>query len=153
MYVVTFAKSFKMPKTVNELFFQDSKASIPLTEKELKSVIFRCGCYRFQNRIFSNSAEELVGSIVFNENLAKVKLKPVVKVPVKRIPPLRFKPLIDPVPDDLITFKEAEKLLIDKALTYTKGNQKLAAKLLGIIARTLRFKIKQYSIDAASYLE
>jgi len=52
--------------------------------------------------------------------------------------------------DDYITIKvgtsveEAKKKLIIKTLENTNGNQKEAAKLLGITARTIRNKLKQY---------
>jgi DNA-binding NtrC family response regulator len=42
------------------------------------------------------------------------------------------------------TLKEAERLMIDRALTHTDGNRTHAAKILGISVRTLRNKLNEY---------
>ena len=41
----------------------------------------------------------------------------------------------------------AEKLLIERALLKTKGNQILAARILGLNRNTLRTKIKRLHVD------
>ena len=42
------------------------------------------------------------------------------------------------------TLRDAEKLLIQQALTHTEGNRTHAAKVLGISVRTLRNKLNEY---------
>ena len=45
----------------------------------------------------------------------------------------------------------AEKLLIEKALQRAKGNQILAARLLGLNRNTLRTKIRHLNISLEQY--
>jgi two-component system response regulator FlrC len=45
------------------------------------------------------------------------------------------------------TLREAEKLLIERALSHTDGNRTHAAKVLGISVRTLRNKLNEYKQD------
>jgi two-component system response regulator FlrC len=42
------------------------------------------------------------------------------------------------------SLREAEKVLIDRALNHTEGNRTHAAKILGISVRTLRNKLNEY---------
>jgi two-component system response regulator FlrC len=51
----------------------------------------------------------------------------------------------------LMSLKDAEKLLIRKALVHTSENRTQAAKILGVSIRTLRNKINEYRVDGASY--
>lgn len=51
----------------------------------------------------------------------------------------------------LMSLKEAEKLLIKKALIHTSENRTQAAKILGVSIRTLRNKINEYRSDGAQY--
>ncbi len=51
----------------------------------------------------------------------------------------------------LMSLKDAEKLLIKKALIHTSENRTQAAKILGVSIRTLRNKINEYRTDGASY--
>ncbi len=51
----------------------------------------------------------------------------------------------------LMSLKEAEKLLIKKALVFTSENRTQAAKILGVSIRTLRNKINEYRGEGASY--
>lgn len=51
----------------------------------------------------------------------------------------------------LMSLKEAEKLLIKKALVHTSENRTQAAKILGVSIRTLRNKINEYRVDGSSY--
>jgi len=51
----------------------------------------------------------------------------------------------------LMSLKEAEKLLIRKALVHTSENRTQAAKILGVSIRTLRNKINEYRTEGASY--
>jgi two-component system response regulator FlrC len=51
----------------------------------------------------------------------------------------------------LMSLKDAEKLLIKKALVYTSENRTQAAKILGVSIRTLRNKINEYRSEGASY--
>lgn len=51
----------------------------------------------------------------------------------------------------LMSLKEAEKLLIKKALVHTSENRTQAAKILGVSIRTLRNKINEYRSNGSSY--
>lgn len=51
----------------------------------------------------------------------------------------------------LMSLKEAEKLLIKKALIHTSENRTQAAKILGVSIRTLRNKINEYRSDGSVY--
>lgn len=51
----------------------------------------------------------------------------------------------------LMSLKEAEKLLIKKALIHTSENRTQAAKILGVSIRTLRNKINEYRNDGNNY--
>jgi two-component system response regulator FlrC len=51
----------------------------------------------------------------------------------------------------LMSLKDAEKLLIRKALIHTSENRTQAAKILGVSIRTLRNKINEYRGDGTSY--
>lgn len=51
----------------------------------------------------------------------------------------------------LMSLKEAEKLLIKKALVHTSENRTQAAKILGVSIRTLRNKINEYRNSGNAY--
>ncbi len=51
----------------------------------------------------------------------------------------------------LMSLKDAEKLLIKKALVHTCENRTQAAKILGVSIRTLRNKINEYRSEGTSY--
>ena len=51
----------------------------------------------------------------------------------------------------LMSLKEAEKLLIKKALVHTSENRTQAAKILGVSIRTLRNKINEYRSSGSIY--
>jgi two-component system response regulator FlrC len=51
----------------------------------------------------------------------------------------------------LMSLKDAEKLLIKKALVFTSENRTQAAKILGVSIRTLRNKINEYRGEGATY--
>jgi two-component system response regulator FlrC len=51
----------------------------------------------------------------------------------------------------LMSLKEAEKLLIQKALLHTGENRTQAAKILGVSIRTLRNKINEYRTSGSPY--
>lgn len=51
----------------------------------------------------------------------------------------------------LMSLKEAERLLIKKALIHTSENRTQAAKILGVSIRTLRNKINEYRSDGNNY--
>lgn len=44
-----------------------------------------------------------------------------------------------------------EKILIEKALRYSFGNQVLASKILGLNRNTLRAKIRKLNIDVSKF--
>ena len=51
----------------------------------------------------------------------------------------------------LMSLKDAEKLLIKKALVHTSENRTQAAKILGVSIRTLRNKINEYRSEGNNY--
>ena len=51
----------------------------------------------------------------------------------------------------LMSLRDAEKLLIKKALIFTSENRTQAAKILGVSIRTLRNKINEYRCEGAAY--
>lgn len=51
----------------------------------------------------------------------------------------------------LMTLRDAEKLLIKKALIHTSENRTQAARILGVSIRTLRNKINEYRSEGAQY--
>jgi two-component system response regulator FlrC len=51
----------------------------------------------------------------------------------------------------LMSLRDAEKLLIKKALVYTSENRTQAAKILGVSIRTLRNKINEYRSEGTTY--
>ncbi len=51
----------------------------------------------------------------------------------------------------LMSLKDAEKLLIKKALVFTSENRTQAAKILGVSIRTLRNKINEYRGEGSNY--
>lgn len=51
----------------------------------------------------------------------------------------------------LMSLRDAERLLIKKALMHTSENRTQAAKILGVSIRTLRNKINEYRIEGSSY--
>lgn len=51
----------------------------------------------------------------------------------------------------LMSLKDAEKMLIKKALIHTSENRTQAAKILGVSIRTLRNKINEYRNDGTVY--
>ncbi len=51
----------------------------------------------------------------------------------------------------LMSLKEAEKLLIKKALVFTAENRTQAARILGVSIRTLRNKINEYRSEGSQY--
>ena len=51
----------------------------------------------------------------------------------------------------LMSLKEAEKILIKKALLHTSENRTQAAKILGVSIRTLRNKINEYRNSGSSF--
>ncbi len=58
--------------------------------------------------------------------------------------------LINPLPEDGISLEELvaelERALVQKAFTASRGNQSLAARLLGLNRDKLRYRLKQYGI-------
>jgi Nif-specific regulatory protein len=46
---------------------------------------------------------------------------------------------------------DCEKTVIIHALTRTKGNQSVAAKILGITKRILTYKVHKYGIDCEQF--
>lgn len=51
----------------------------------------------------------------------------------------------------LMSLREAEKLLIKKALVFTAENRTQAARILGVSIRTLRNKINEYRSEGSQY--
>jgi len=46
---------------------------------------------------------------------------------------------------------DAERILVEKALEHSSGNQITASKILGVNRNTLRSKIKKFNINTGRY--
>jgi two-component system response regulator FlrC len=65
--------------------------------------------------------------------------------------PMAFAGEVDEDGVKLMSLREAEKLLIRKALVFTAENRTQAAKILGVSIRTLRNKINEYRTEGSQY--
>lgn len=162
MYIVTVSPNCKMTKQTDNLYFRGNKTSFPLDNNELAAVLVRIKGYIFKDRIFDNATGMPIGTLEVNVGATKVELEPIEIIKLPRTPrprKIKIKKIITRSRDkgikpvELVTFKEAEKLLIEKALTYCKGNQTQAGKLLKISDSTVRARIRKYKISLDLLIE
>ena len=90
--------------------------------------------------VIENSATNCAGDIITEEDLEIGEKKAVNMINDEENEGIR-----------LMSLKEAEKLLIKKALVHTSENRTQAAKILGVSIRTLRNKINEYRNTGSAY--
>lgn len=113
---------------------------------------------------FTEEAKRKIGSFYWAHNVAE--LKSVIESTVTNsegseidvsaieIGEKKAETVTNEIDDDglrLMSLKEAERLLIKKALIHTSENRTQAAKILGVSIRTLRNKINEYRSDGNNY--
>ena len=121
-------------------------------------------CSEFGLRGIENSAMDKVRSYYWAHNITELKLTiesssttavandmviQNIEIGERKADARSFDSLDDGIA--LMSLKEAEKLLIKKALIHTSENRTQAAKILGVSIRTLRNKINEYRSDGSSY--
>lgn len=117
-----------------------------------------------QSLAFSNEALEKINSYYWTHNISE--LKSVIEnavvnanngvIDLNAVELGEKKSETNSIEDDedgirLMSLKEAEKVLIKKALIHTSENRTQAAKILGVSIRTLRNKINEYRHDGHVY--
>lgn len=121
--------------------------------KPLRS--FSQGCIqKLENYFWENNVEELIQSLkdnlinstdqtnVFNSENFLLGSKAQIALPTAGNTEENLQ---------LMSLRDAEKLLIKKALVHTSENRTQAAKILGVSIRTLRNKINEYRNDGSNF--
>lgn len=114
--------------------------------------------------VFTEEAKKKIGSFYWAHNIAE--LKSVIESTVENssngqidvsaieIGEKKAETVSNEADEDgmrIMSLKEAERLLIKKALIHTSENRTQAAKILGVSIRTLRNKINEYRGDGNNY--
>lgn len=148
MWVITLKNNYKPTKKLNIEYFQNQVFSLPLTDEECRRVVRRMRAYKLNSTVYDNESGKVVATLSYDENLTKYKRELIVEPRKEKVKTKVYKTKLAKLakPDDLVTFREAEISLINKALDYTNDNKLQSAKLLGVCIRTLRNKIRQYGI-------
>jgi two-component system response regulator FlrC len=154
------------------LFFQQNQIFIPPLRDRKNDILFIMENFIhhvFQDRLddkptLDNFAKQKVISHYFSQNTAELFsiLGRSIENCHEKI--IRVEDLIMgekkvnniPVDNDeeglkLMSLKDAERLLIKKALIHTSENRTQAAKILGVSIRTLRNKINEYRNEGSNY--
>lgn len=113
---------------------------------------------------FTDEAKKKIGSFYWAHNVAELKSviestmanneSETIDVSAIEIGEKKAETVTNEIDDDglrLMSLKEAERLLIKKALIHTSENRTQAAKILGVSIRTLRNKINEYRSDGNNY--
>jgi len=113
---------------------------------------------------FSEDAKKKIGSFYWAHNVAELKsviestiintTEGIIDVNAIEIGEKKAETVANDIDEDgmrLMSLKEAERLLIKKALIHTSENRTQAAKILGVSIRTLRNKINEYRGDGNNY--
>ncbi len=107
-------------------------------------------CARLNDQAWNGNLTELKNSIrSAAENAETIINAACFQVEGKRAEGLTLETDEDGV--KLMSLKDAEKLLIKKALVFTSENRTQAAKILGVSIRTLRNKINEYRSEGSQY--
>jgi two-component system response regulator FlrC len=153
-------------------YFSGSQISlVPLRERgaDIESLANHfAGLYAAENGkapiVFTEEAKKKICSFYWAHNVAE--LKSVIESTVENsensdidvsaieIGEKKAETINNEIDDDglrLMSLKEAERLLIKKALIHTSENRTQAAKILGVSIRTLRNKINEYRTDGNNY--
>jgi|GEM_PF-276170 len=140
---------------------KDRRDDIPDLAKHFLSQL--CQKYHKTAMALSNSALNLLVAYDYPGNLRELKNILERVVLLKDISVIQAEDLtISPIAKDslikqndnleLMTFAQAEKILLDKALTQVNGQTELAAELLGISKSAIYRRLEKYKITAKSYL-
>ena len=153
-------------------YFSGSQISlIPLRERdndiEALATYF-AGEYTKENNKeavqFSEEAKKKIASFYWAHNVAELKSViestiensegSIIDVSAIEIGEKKAENVANEIDEDgmrLMSLKEAERLLIKKALIHTSENRTQAAKILGVSIRTLRNKINEYRGEGNNY--
>ena len=153
-------------------YFSGSQISlIPLRERdndiEALATYFAGEYTRENNKEavqFSDEAKKKIASFYWAHNVAELKSViestiensegTIIDVSAIEIGEKKAENVANEIDEDgmrLMSLKEAERLLIKKALIHTSENRTQAAKILGVSIRTLRNKINEYRGEGNNY--
>lgn len=123
-----------------------------------------CSSNNLETNQFSPEAREKIVSYYWTHNVAELKAvlesaiqnatNGIIDINAIELGERKSDAVLNDGDDDglkLMSLKDAEKLLIKKALIHTSENRTQAAKILGVSIRTLRNKINEYRNDGNSY--
>ena len=127
---------------LDQLSTESNRNSLTLSEESLKKLMSHYWTHNISEleNVLLNTIENTESNIIQVEDLA-----------------MGDKKTMNSIYDDsedglkLMSLKEAERLLIKKALIHTSENRTQAAKILGVSIRTLRNKINEYRNEGAHY--
>ncbi len=113
---------------------------------------------------FSDEAKKKIASFYWAHNVAELKsviestiensTETLIDVNAIEVGEKKAESVTNDIDEDgmrLMSLKEAERLLIKKALIHTSENRTQAAKILGVSIRTLRNKINEYRGEGNNY--
>lgn len=153
-------------------YFSGSQISlIPLRERgtdiELLAEHFATNYtteHSLESVMFTEEAKKKIGSFYWAHNIAELKSviestiensgNSQIDVSAIEIGEKKAETVSNEADEDgmrIMSLKEAERLLIKKALIHTSENRTQAAKILGVSIRTLRNKINEYRGDGNNY--
>lgn len=153
-------------------YFSGSQISlIPLRERgtdiELLAEHFALNYAKennMENVKFTNEAKAKIASFYWAHNVAELKSViestiansslPEIDVNAIEVGEKKAETIANEADEDgmrIMSLKEAERLLIKKALIHTSENRTQAAKILGVSIRTLRNKINEYRGEGNNY--
>ncbi len=126
----------------NEIANEAGRGQVEFTEEAKKKI---CSFYWAHNVA---ELKSVIESTVANSEGSTIDISAI------EIGEKKAETVTNEIDDDglrLMSLKEAERLLIKKALIHTSENRTQAAKILGVSIRTLRNKINEYRNDGNNY--
>jgi len=122
--------------------FDTEERHIDVDQTAMDKMLMHYWTYNVEElrNVIESSLEELEGSMLTEECLTIGEKKTVNVIQDDESDGIR-----------LMSLKDAEKLLIKKALVHTSENRTQAAKILGVSIRTLRNKINEYRNTGSAY--
>lgn len=121
---------------------ENNKASVTFTEEAKKKI----GSFYWAHNVAE--LRSVIESTVANSESGEIDINAI------EIGEKKAESVSNDIDDDglkLMSLKEAERLLIKKALIHTSENRTQAAKILGVSIRTLRNKINEYRGEGTNY--
>lgn len=153
LYTLVSPNSITLPplrERVNDLemlakFFAESAASgaeVQMDETAVNKIVSHYWTHNIHElkTVIENSVQNMAGNVLSEAELEIGEKKAVSMINDDDSDGIR-----------LMSLKEAEKLLIKKALIHTSENRTQAAKILGVSIRTLRNKINEYRTSGNAY--